>query len=210
MPSTLLDARSITRRYATRTVLDAVDLRVDAGSRIALIGANGAGKSTLLRVLAGLETPDGGHVDRRGSVGYLPQLRRDRDAVRDTILEQIGVRAATAEVERLAARLEAGDLDAIEPHAAALDRWLARGGADADARLGAAATELGLDPALLRPPARHAVRRPGGARRARRPARRAVRRAAARRADEPPRRRRARTAARAGRRGARSRGARVT
>jgi ATPase subunit of ABC transporter with duplicated ATPase domains len=79
MPSTLLDARSITRRHAVRTVLDAVDLRVDAGSRIALIGANGAGKSTLLRILAGLEPSDGGTVERRGSVGYLPQLT-DRDA----------------------------------------------------------------------------------------------------------------------------------
>jgi ATPase subunit of ABC transporter with duplicated ATPase domains len=147
MPSTLLDARSITRRHAARTVLDAVDLRVDAGSRIALIGANGAGKSTLLRILAGLEPADGGRVVRRGSVGYLPQLR-GRGSVRDTILEQVGVRAAAADVERLAARLAAGDLDAIEPHAEALDRWLARGGADAEARLGAAAADLGLDPAL--------------------------------------------------------------
>src|SRR5215211_2827847 len=133
MPSTLLDARSITRRHADRTVLDAIDLRVDAGSRIALIGPNGAGKSTLLRILAGLEAPDGGTVDRRGSVGYLPQLR-GTGSVRDTILAQVGVRAATEELERLAA---------------ALDRWLALGGADAEARLGAAAAELGLDTALF-------------------------------------------------------------
>jgi ATPase subunit of ABC transporter with duplicated ATPase domains len=148
MPSTLLDARSITRRHAARTVLDAVDLRVDAGSRIALVGPNGAGKSTLLRILAGHEPADGGRVARRGSVGYLPQLR-GAGTVRETILEQVGISGAAAELERLAARLAAGDLDAIEPHAAALDRWLARGGADAEARLGAAAAELGLDPALF-------------------------------------------------------------
>ena len=58
MPSTLLDARQITRRHAARAVLDGVDLRVDAGSRIALIGPNGAGKSTLLRIAAGVEAPD--------------------------------------------------------------------------------------------------------------------------------------------------------
>jgi ATPase subunit of ABC transporter with duplicated ATPase domains len=149
MPSTLLDARQITRRHAARTVLDAVDLRVDAGARIALIGPNGAGKSTLLRIAAGVEEPDAGTVERRGSVGYLPQLPPGAATVRDTILEQIGVRAAAAELEHHAAALERGDLGAIEPHAAALERWLARGGADADARLGAAAAELGLEPALF-------------------------------------------------------------
>jgi ATPase subunit of ABC transporter with duplicated ATPase domains len=149
MPSTLLDARQITRRHAARTILDAVDLRVDAGARIALIGPNGAGKSTLLRIAAGVEAPDAGTVERRGSVGYLPQLPPGAATVRDTILDQIGVRAAAAELERHAAALERGALEAIEPHAAALERWLARGGADAEARLGAAAAELGLDPALF-------------------------------------------------------------
>jgi ATPase subunit of ABC transporter with duplicated ATPase domains len=157
MPSTLLDARRITRHHGARTLLDAVDVRVDAGSRIALIGPNGSGKSTLLRILAGLETPDGGTVRVHGTVGYLPQLACEDggDAtVRATILERIGVAPAVRRLDALAAALAAGDLDAVEPHAAALDRWLALGGDDADARLAAAAGDLGLGSDLLDRPLR--------------------------------------------------------
>jgi ATPase subunit of ABC transporter with duplicated ATPase domains len=97
MPSTVIDARRITRRHAARTVLDAVDLNVGGHSRIAIVGPKGSGKSTLLRVLAGV-----------------PQLA-GTGTVRETILEQVGVRAAARELDVLAGRLEAGDLDAIEP-----------------------------------------------------------------------------------------------
>ena len=152
MPATLLDAHNISRRYGDRTVLDGVDLRVDAGSRIGLIGPNGSGKSTLLRIMAGRERPDSGVVRRFGSVGYLPQMAAEGSralTVRDTILERVGLAAADHEVERWASALVAGDLAAVEPHAAALDRWLALGGADIDARLAAAADDLGLDGAHL-------------------------------------------------------------
>ena len=58
-----------------------------------------------------------------------------------------------ASLERHATRLADGRLEAIEPHAAALDRWLTLGGADFDARLAAATAELGLGGQLLdRPP----------------------------------------------------------
>jgi ATPase subunit of ABC transporter with duplicated ATPase domains len=158
MPSTLLDARRITRHHGARTLLDAIDLRVDAGSRIGLIGPNGSGKSTLLRILAGLEAPDAGTVRAHGTVGWLPQLAGDGAAadatVRTTILERIGVAPAARRLDALARELEAGDLAAVEPHAAALDRWLALGGDDADARLAAAAAELGLNAALLDRPLR--------------------------------------------------------
>jgi ATPase subunit of ABC transporter with duplicated ATPase domains len=154
MPSTLLDARRITRHHGARTLLDAVDLRVDAGSRIALIGPNGSGKSTLLRVLAGLEPPDEGTVRAHGTVGYLPQLASEAAGaagatVRATILERIGVAAAARRLDALATALTAGDLAAVEPPAAALERWLALGGDDADPRLAAAAADLGLAAGLL-------------------------------------------------------------
>jgi ATPase subunit of ABC transporter with duplicated ATPase domains len=148
MPATLLDARKISRRHGDRTVLDGVDVRVDAGSRIGLVGPNGSGKSTLLRIMAGRESPDSGVVRRFGSVGYLPQMADESGralSVRDTILERIGLDAASHDVERWASALGAGDLAAVEPHAAALDRWLALGGADIDARLAVAVNDLGLD-----------------------------------------------------------------
>ncbi len=147
MPSMLLDARRITRRYATRTVLDAVDLRVDAGGRTGLVGPNGAGKSTLLRILAGREALDDGIVRRFGTVGYLSQLAESRDrrlTVRESILDRIGLESASAALDRWAAALAAGDLDAVRPHAAALETWLTLGGADIDARLGVALGDLGL------------------------------------------------------------------
>ena len=152
MPSTLLDAHAITRQHGDRTVLDHVEVRVDVRSRLALVGPNGAGKSTLLRILAGHEAPDAGRVQRLGSVGYLPQLAdaaAQERTVRETILRHVGLEAATAELDRWTAALSAGDLDAVEPHAVALERWLALGGDDVDARMQAAVEEQRLPAVVL-------------------------------------------------------------
>jgi ATPase subunit of ABC transporter with duplicated ATPase domains len=110
MPSTLLDARSITRHHGARTILQDIDVRVDATTRLALIGPNGSGKSTLLRALAGIEPLDGGTVQRFGTVGYLPQLADHRGAatVRATILERLGVAGAARVLDRPLATLSGG------------------------------------------------------------------------------------------------------
>ncbi|WP_407287262.1 ABC-F family ATP-binding cassette domain-containing protein [Streptomyces sp. BP-8] len=59
---TPLGAISLTKAYGGHRVLGGVDLAVDRGSRLVVLGLNGAGKTTLLRILAGQETPDSGRV----------------------------------------------------------------------------------------------------------------------------------------------------
>ena len=57
-----LDARGVSYAYGPRRVLDRLDLRVEAGELVALMGRNGAGKSTLLRLVMGLIRPAAGRV----------------------------------------------------------------------------------------------------------------------------------------------------
>ncbi|MFO7652939.1 MAG: ATP-binding cassette domain-containing protein [Candidatus Krumholzibacteriia bacterium] len=71
----LLELKSVTLALGGPPVLDAVDLRVDKGERVCLLGRSGEGKTTLLRLLAGEIEPDAGEIVRpaRLRVGMLPQ-----------------------------------------------------------------------------------------------------------------------------------------
>ena len=72
---TPLTAEGLSKSYGSLEVFTDVDLAVDRGSRVVILGLNGAGKTTLLRLLAGVEQPDTGRVvpGHGLKVGYYAQ-----------------------------------------------------------------------------------------------------------------------------------------
>lgn len=57
-------------RQGRRTVLDRINLRVDKGQKLGILGRNGAGKSTMIRMISGAELPTSGRVARAMSVSW--------------------------------------------------------------------------------------------------------------------------------------------
>lgn len=96
----IVAAEAVTRTFGSFTAVDRVDLRVEPGEVVGLLGANGAGKTTLIRMLLGLLAPTSGRVrlfdqavtrEQRRRVGYVPQtLGLYRDL---TIAENLEFRA---------------------------------------------------------------------------------------------------------------------
>src|SRR5919106_2459319 len=113
---TLIGLSSVEKFYGGRAVLRGLEMRVNAGARIGLVGGNGGGKSTVLRILAGTEEVDGGEVIRRRglSVATLPQYIEGDER---TPMEV--VRAARPEISDLQTELEACEEQLGSPEVAA-------------------------------------------------------------------------------------------
>nr|VFJ58814.1 MAG: iron(III) transport system ATP-binding protein/multiple sugar transport system ATP-binding protein [Candidatus Kentron sp. DK] len=62
-----LELIDISKRFGAKPILSHISCRVDAGRITTILGASGCGKTTLLRLIAGLETPDEGHILWAGS-----------------------------------------------------------------------------------------------------------------------------------------------
>ncbi len=84
MGSVILEAKSVTKKFDERNVLNEVSLSVEKGHFIAVLGHSGSGKSTLLNVLSTILTPSSGEVFYNGknitrfSKGEIANLRRDK------------------------------------------------------------------------------------------------------------------------------------
>ena len=98
---TPLMASGLSKSYGSLEIFTDVDLAVDRGSRVVILGLNGAGKTTLLRLLGGVEKPDTGAVEPGYGLklGYYAQEHETLDPSR-TVLENM--------------RTAAPDLDLVE------------------------------------------------------------------------------------------------
>ena len=112
----LLQAFDLAKRYGDVLLFEGVQLILNPGDRVGLVGPNGCGKTTLLRVLSGRESADAGSVRRvppHARVGYLPQVTTfgPGDRVRDALVERHAPNpdALAARVEELAAQMASAE-----------------------------------------------------------------------------------------------------
>jgi ATPase subunit of ABC transporter with duplicated ATPase domains len=149
-----LAARGVTVHRGLAPVLVEVDLTVGPEDRIGVVGPNGVGKTTLLRILAGDLRPDSGTVrltPPAATVGYLAQEPESRsgESLRDNLARRAGVATAERELADAAVALGEGSAGADARYATALERYLALGVADFEARRGEVLADIGLGESLL-------------------------------------------------------------
>lgn len=79
--STLLECKNLTKKYGAFTAIDNIDLAIESGHIIGLLGPNGSGKTTLIKMINGLLTPTSGElymreqpigVESKKRISYLP------------------------------------------------------------------------------------------------------------------------------------------
>jgi ATPase subunit of ABC transporter with duplicated ATPase domains len=87
---TPLMASDLSKSYGSLEIFTAVDLAIDRGSKVVVIGLNGAGKTTLLRILGGIDVPDTGAVEPGHGlrIGYYAQEHETIDVAR-TVLQNM-------------------------------------------------------------------------------------------------------------------------
>nr|WP_172824308.1 ABC-F family ATP-binding cassette domain-containing protein [Leifsonia soli] len=98
---TPLQASDLSKSYGSLEIFTAVDLAIDRGSKVVVLGLNGAGKTTLLRMLAGVDKPDTGQVEPGHGlrVGYYAQEHETIDVERSVLQNMVSSSPSLTETE---------------------------------------------------------------------------------------------------------------
>jgi ATP-binding cassette subfamily F protein 3 len=120
----VIELQGLYKHYADVQVFNDLNLVIERGDRVALVGVNGAGKSTLSRILSGVEEPTSGtcQLGHQVVLDYYAQQQAERLQSNNTVYEEIVSKAATAVVPRLRSLLGAFLFsgDAVEKRVAVL------------------------------------------------------------------------------------------
>ena len=124
----LLRTEQLTKRYGQITALDRLDLDINPGEIVGILGPNGSGKTTALRILLGFLRPDSGHasigghdcwadsVNARRMVSYLPgELRLYENMTGTQLIEFLSCLRQHTPDERLHQLAQQFDIDITRP-----------------------------------------------------------------------------------------------
>ncbi|HEY1175360.1 MAG TPA: ABC-F family ATP-binding cassette domain-containing protein, partial [Phytomonospora sp.] len=153
----MISVTGLELRAGARILLEDVNLRVQPGDRIGLVGRNGAGKTTTLKSMAGEGTPYAGNFERRGPFGYLPQDPRTGDlgvSARDRVLSARGLDTLMADMKKAETALAEVVDDAqrdklLRKYGNLEDRFAAIGGYAAESQAARICANLGLPDRIL-------------------------------------------------------------
>ena len=98
---TPLMASGLSKSYGSLEIFAGVDLAIDRGSKVVVLGLNGAGKTTLLRILAGVDEPDAGQLEPGHGlkIGYYAQEHETLDVKASVLQNMISVSQHLTETE---------------------------------------------------------------------------------------------------------------
>jgi ABC transport system ATP-binding/permease protein len=121
----LINLNDVSLAYGHVPLLDHATLSLEEGERLGIVGRNGTGKSSLLKILAGLEKPDDGQLQRQSGLrmAYVPQEPVIEPAL--SVFEAVGLGLQTVMALRQAYvdHAPGTDLDALQTQIEALDGW---------------------------------------------------------------------------------------
>jgi ATP-binding cassette subfamily F protein 3 len=148
----LVRLSGVVREVGTLVILDRIDAAIAVGERVGIVGPNGAGKTTLLRLMAGIDEPDVGEVQRRRNLhlGLLAQEAHFDLAFALAPDLRTAVRRGASEAETIEAEMRALEVagaaatpryEDLTAQFAALDGWTL------DQRVDEALSGLGFSPA---------------------------------------------------------------
>ena len=166
----LLVGENIVKNYAAQQVLRRISFRIEDADRIGLVGPNGEGKTTLLRILAALEEPTLGALERKKGLrlGYLPQKPEPLEGVslweflKTAFADLLGMERelaaglpGTAWTSMLSPEPAGDQAEALRRFSELQGEFEARGGYAYETRMKAVLTGLGFPPERYATPVDH-------------------------------------------------------
>lgn len=148
-----IKAEQIQKVIGGNILFEGLQLEVNKGEHVAIVGVNGSGKTTLLQLLAGIDVPDSGRIikSKGTTIGYLHQIPSYPLLTVKEVLEQAfaEIYALKAKMTTLEQEMQVNVSDKIlQQYGHTQEQFMLQGGYEIDAQLATIANGLGITPLL--------------------------------------------------------------